>query len=116
MVALFTVLCASVSPGGLRAAAHHGWADYDRSGTVEINGVIVASRYENPHCYARVRVKDEEWVVELAAIPRMRSRGITPEMIKPGTEISMVGHPHKTKAREMKAIRLALDGKKIELR
>ncbi len=95
-------------------AAHHGWADFDRSRRVEFSGVIIASRYANPHCYARVRVGDVEWDVELAAVPRMRNRGVTPEMIRPGTEISMVGHPHRRHAHEMKAVRITLGGRTIE--
>ena len=35
---------------GFSVLAHHGWADFDRTKKVEVNGVIVESKYENPHC------------------------------------------------------------------
>ena len=34
--------------GTFTVLAHHGWADFDRSKKVEVNGVIVESKYENP--------------------------------------------------------------------
>jgi hypothetical protein len=100
---------------GLNVMAHHGWADFDRSKTVELSGVIVESKYQNPHCFVRLSVEQGEWAVELSAVPRMRRNGITAEMIKPGTRITLVGHPHKKRAQEMKATHITLDGKTYEL-
>ena len=100
---------------GLNAMAHHGWADFDRSKKVEISGIIVESKYENPHCFVRVKVEQGEWAVELSAVPRMKRNGITAEMIKPGTRVTLVGHPHKKKAQYMKAIQIIFDGKTFDL-
>ncbi|HJU92854.1 MAG TPA: DUF6152 family protein [Pyrinomonadaceae bacterium] len=100
---------------GLNVMAHHGWADFDRSKKVEISGVIVESKYENPHCFVRLKVEQGEWAVELSAVPRMKRIGITAEMIKPGTRLTLVGHPHKKKAHEMKAISMVRDGKTYDL-
>lgn len=100
---------------GLNVMAHHGWADFDRSKKVQISGVIVESKFENPHCFVRLKVNQGEWAVELSAIPRMNRIGITAEMIKPGTRVTLVGHPHKKKAHEMKAISIVLDGKTYDL-
>jgi hypothetical protein len=99
----------------LNVLAHHGWADFDRSKTVEISGVIVESKYENPHCYVKLKGEQDEWVVELSAVPRMKRNGITAEMIKPGTRITLVGHPHKKKAHEMKAVRMVRGGTTYDL-
>lgn len=33
---------------GLNVMAHHGWADFDRTKTVELSGVIVESKCQNP--------------------------------------------------------------------
>jgi hypothetical protein len=101
-LAIVTIFALSV---GLNVMAHHGWADFDRSKRVEISGIILESKYENPHTFVRVRVEQSEWAVELSAVPRMRRNGITPEMIKPGTRVSLVGHPHKKKPQLMKRFR-----------
>lgn len=100
---------------GSNVIAHHGWAEFDRSRKVEVTGVIVESKYENPHTFARVRTDQGEWAVELSAVPRMKRHAITAEMIKPGTRVTLVGHPHKKKAREMKAIQMVRGGKTYDL-
>ena len=97
------------------AMAHHGWADFDRSKKVEVNGVIVESKYENPHCFVRVKVDQNDWAVELSAVPRMKRNAITAQMIAPGTRVSLVGHPHKNKPRMMKAIQMSVNGKTYDL-
>ena len=111
-LAIVTAFALSV---GLNVMAHHGWADFDRSKKVEISGIIVESKYENPHCFVRLKVEQGEWAVELSAVPRMKRNGITAEMIKPGTRVTLVGHPHKKKAQEMKATHMILDGKTYDL-
>jgi hypothetical protein len=99
----------------LNVTAHHGWADFDRSRRVEISGVVVESKYENPHCFVRLKDERGEWAVELSAVPRMKRNNITPEMIKPGTRLTLTGHPHKKRAREMKAVVMVRDGKTFDL-
>ena len=100
---------------GLNVMAHHGWANFDRSRKVEVSGTIVESKYENPHCFVKLKAEEGEWEIELSAVPLMQRHGITAEMIKTGTRVTIVGHPHKKKAREMKAIRLIFDGKTYDL-
>ena len=68
-LALITVVALNA---GFSVMAHHGWADFDRSKKVEISGIIVESKYENPHCFVRVKVEQGEWAVELSAVPRMK--------------------------------------------
>ena len=75
----------SVAPN---ATAHHGWADFDRSRKVEVTGVIIESKYENPHTFVRVKTDQGDWAVELAAVPRMKRHAISAEMIKPGTRVT----------------------------
>ena len=99
----------------LNVMAHHGWADFDRSKKVEVTGVIVESKYENPHCFVRVRVDQNDWAIELSAVPRMKRHNITAQMITPGTRVTLVGHPHKKKAMVMKAIQMSLNGKTYDL-
>ena len=100
---------------GFTVMAHHGWADFDRSKKVEVNGVIVESKYENPHCFVRVKVDQTDWAVELSAVPRMKRNNVTAQMIAPGTRINLIGHPHKSKARVMKAIQMNVNGKTYDL-
>lgn len=99
----------------LTVMAHHGWADFDRSRKVEVSGQIIESKYENPHAFVKVRSDQGDWAVELSAVPRMKRLNITAAMIKNGIRVTLVGHPHKKRAREMKAIKMVLDGKTFDL-
>jgi hypothetical protein len=56
------------------------------------------------------------WLVVLAPPSRMSNRGLSQEMLKVGTTATVVGYPHREKADEMRAERITIDGKTVELR
>ncbi len=47
---------------------------------------------------------------------RMQNRGLTEEMIKVGTRCTVVGYPSKADPNEMRAERITVAGKTVELR
>lgn len=108
--------------GGLlisTALAHHGWANYDGTKTLNLTGVIRESGYNNPHGYVKLLVEGEQgktWYVVLAPPTRMQGRGLTREMLKEGTTATVVGYPHRKTADEMRAERISINGKTTELR
>jgi hypothetical protein len=108
-IGLLTVVAAPVP-------AHHGWGGYDSNVTLTFTGLIRDSGYEHPHGHLRLEVPGKLWEVVLAPPSRMERRGLTPAMLKPGTTVSVVGYPHKTDANEMRAERITVDGKTVELR
>jgi len=95
---------------------HHGWANYDQEKVLDYTSEIQDPRYENPHSTMKIAHKKKEWLVILAPASRMQSRGISPEMLKEGKKVRVVGYPHKKIDREMRAERIFIDGKKFELR
>jgi len=96
--------------------AHHGWSGYDSSRPLDLTGVIRAAGYEHPHAYLRLEAPEKVWVVVLAPPSRMERRGVTREMLQVGTAARVVGYPHRTQADEMRAERLTINGKTVELR
>jgi hypothetical protein len=99
--------------------AHHGWSSYDASKTLNFTGVIRESGYSNPHGLIRLQVNGENgkvWLVVLAPPSRMSARGLTQAMLVVGTTATVVGYPHRKKADEMRAERITIDGKTVELR
>lgn len=52
----------------------------------------------------------------LAPPSRMGNRGLTQDMLKVGKAVSVEGYVHKTDVTEVRAERIALDGRTIELR
>jgi hypothetical protein len=95
---------------------HHGWADYDQTKVLDYTGTIQESVYENPHATIKFKYKNKVWNVFLAPTTRMQDRGVTPEMIKKGKTIRVVGYPHKEVKDEMRSERIFVDGTKYELR
>jgi hypothetical protein len=97
------------------ATAHHGWSGYHTE-VQKLSGVIEESSYASPHGSIRLRAGDQAWLVVLAPPSRMTNRGLTPEMLKVGTSVSVEGYRHRTEAGEMRAERITVDGKTVELR
>jgi len=115
---LCTALAATLIVSG-DALAHHGWGGYDATRTLNLTGSITESSYTNPHGLIRLKVNDEggkTWLVVLAPPSRMKSRGLSEEMLKVGTTATAVGYPHRDNADEVRAEPITIGGKTIELR
>lgn len=113
------------APGGLAlsllvaagpAAAHHGWSGYDASKVLTLTGVIRESGYEHPHGHLRLEVSGKTWLVILAPPSRMERRGLPASDLAVGRTVTVVGYPHRTEQDEMRAERISVDGKTVELR
>jgi hypothetical protein len=98
------------------ALAHHGWSEYDQSNTLTLEGRIDEMGYEHPHGYVKLVTKDKTWIGVLAPPSRMDNRGLTKEMLKPGTRVTLVGYANRSKPEEMRAERITVAGKTVELR
>lgn len=112
---VLTAAAASLLGISAAATAHHGWSGYHTEAQ-KLTGVIEESTYASPHGSIRLKSGDKEWLVILAPPSRMTNRGLTAEMLKVGTSVSVEGYQHKTEAAEMRAERITVDGKTVELR
>jgi hypothetical protein len=101
---------------GGSAAAHHGWGSYDASKPVTVAGPILTSKYENPHASITVQTSDRVWTVTLAPTSRMTNRGALAELVAVGRNISAYGYPSTATKDEMRAERITVDGKTVEMR
>jgi hypothetical protein len=117
------VLLVGAAPFGIvTASAHHGWSSYDSANTLNLTGSIKESGYEHPHGFVALEVPASTtggakvWRVVLAPPSRMENRGLSREMLKPGTAARVVGYPHRMDAEEMRAERITVAGKTVELR
>ena len=83
--------------------AHHATAlQFDVSTTVKLTGVISKLDWANPHVHLSLEVKSgdgvvELWDVELASPGGVIVTGLSKDLLKPGTTISITGYPAKTK-------------------
>jgi hypothetical protein len=114
-VSLAAAALAVVSGAGA-AAAHHGWSGYDATKELTLAGTIRASGYEHPHGGVQLETPDKTWRVVLAPPSRMENRGLTRQMLAPGTRATVVGYPSRTVPDEMRAERITIGDKTTELR
>jgi hypothetical protein len=104
-----TVACGS-------AFAHHGWGSYEAAKPITVNGTIVTSTYENPHATITVKASDKVWTVTLAPTSRMINRGASKDLVAVGKTVSAYGYVSTVEKDEMRAERITVDGKTVEMR
>jgi len=110
-----TVLCAmALFPAA--ALAHHGWSEYDSAKPLKLSGKIVEAGYEHPHGFVRLEVPGKTWLCVLAPPSRMENRGLAKGALKPGVQAVIEGYPNRSKDEEMRAERITIGGKTVELR
>jgi hypothetical protein len=100
----------------LLAIAHHGWSEYDSTQTLNLTGTIEEAGYEHPHGHIRLKTPTKVWVAVLAPPSRMENRGLTKDMLKVGATATVEGYPNRNKPEEMRAERITVADKTVELR
>ncbi len=111
-----TIVLAAMAALPLAAAAHHGWSEYDSSKLLKLSGKIVEAGYEHPHGYVRLQVPGKTWLCVLAPPSRMENRGLAKDTLKPGVQVTLEGFANRGKPEEMRAERIKVGGKTVELR
>lgn len=106
------VLLLSASP----ALSHHGWGSYDAGKVMKFDAALAEVRYRNPHAEVEVDHQGRRWLVILAPTTRMESRGLPDGALTVGKTITIEGYPRSDGGAEIRAERIAVDGKTIELR
>jgi hypothetical protein len=100
----------------LSVFGHHGWSEYDSSKALRLTGKVVQSGYEHPHGHVRLEAPGKTWSVVLAPPSRMERRGLEKGALKPGAVVTVEGYANRGKPEELRAERISVDGKTIELR
>lgn len=96
--------------------ANQDWGAYDTGQTLILRGPLKEVRYEDPQARVSLDYQGKEWTVVLGPLSRLESRGMTSTDLKPGRPVILVGHPRKDGAPELRAERIVLDGRTLELR
>jgi hypothetical protein len=106
---------AALMPVGV-ASAHHGWGSYDAAGVFTMEGPVEMLSWANPHAHLMLSHEGATWEATLAPLSRMQARGLTEADLAPGTMVSVTGYPSTRHEHEMRAERIAVNGKTVELR
>ena len=117
MARLRILVLSAAATGALAgtAVAHHGWSGYE-SEIQKLSGVIEQSSYTSPHGSIQLKTADKTWEVVLAPPSRMNNRGLTEDMLKVGTTASVEGYKSTSDEKELRAERITVAGKTVELR
>jgi hypothetical protein len=119
---LLGLIAAACATPALPVAAHHSFAVYDMSQSIEFEGIVETVKLRNPHmALTLVQTKPDgtkETVnfVEGAPANMIVRMGLKPEDIAPGKKIKAIGAPRRDQPTEyfLKAIILP-DGKKFSV-
>jgi hypothetical protein len=98
------------------AAAHHGWGSYDSTKLIKLEGPVVALKYQNPHAEIVMNRDGKKWEIVLAPLSRMENRGLKREEIETGKVVTVEGYARKDGTPEIRAERIIVNGKTVELR
>ena len=96
--------------------AHHGWGSYDATQTLTVEAPLAAVHYRNPHVEVEIQHDGRAWNAVLAPVSRMQSRGLPGDALRVGRTVTIVGYPRSDGAAELRAERIVVDGKSVELR
>lgn len=113
MIALIPALALALA---LPALAHHGWGSYDADKLQDFQAELATVAYRNPHAQVEVDRDGERWLVILAPTTRMEARGLPPDALVVGRTIGIQAYPRSDGTRELRAERIVVDGRTIELR
>ena len=100
----------------LQAMAHHGWSEYDQTNLLKFSGAVTQSGYEHPHGFITLSLGERTLTAVLAPPFRMENRGLTPANIAVGAQVVVEGYINRSKPNEIRAERIIVNGKAIELR
>ena len=98
------------------AHAHHGWSSYEPAKVTKFSAHITKVSYENPHGMIFVSHEGVEKEIYLAPPARMMSRGLEKEALTVGKTVTIEAYPSRSAPDELRAERITVDGKVVELR
>jgi len=77
--------------------AHHSFAVYDHSRTVNLKGKVTRWQWSNPHAYLDIDVQEgadvKHYILEVTSINMLQRLGWRSNMIKAGDEVKVVFAP-----------------------
>jgi hypothetical protein len=112
---LATLAAAAVLPAAA-ARAHHGWSGYVAERLTILKGPIRAVRFQNPHCEIDLAAEGKVWRITLAPPFRMNARGVPDGTLQAGQELEIQGYLNRSDQTEIRAERIVLAGRAVEMR
>ncbi|HEX4643461.1 MAG TPA: DUF6152 family protein [Candidatus Acidoferrales bacterium] len=115
MSGVFVAFLATSAP----AFAHHAWHGYDMANVTTIKGTVTQFDWSNPHVWISFEAQDdkgtvEKWTAGGPSPSRMANTGWDKDTLKPGDQISAVGHRIEDGTFSMRLVKVVLaDGREL---
>jgi hypothetical protein len=101
------------------AQAHHSFALFDHSKTIELTGLVKDYQWTNPHVWIELVVPNaqggsDEWPIESASVAVLSRRGWDRNTVKPGDKITVTVNPLRDGTRGGSLVNIRLpDGRSL---
>ena len=121
--ALITItLGASIVAAAPAALAHHSFAAYDRTKTLNLKGTVKSFQWTNPHCVIWVLLEPQgggepqEWSIETTSPGVLTRSGWTRHSLNPGDKVSVEFSPLRDGSRGggLNSVTLLATGQKLQ--
>jgi hypothetical protein len=101
------------------AFAHHAWHGYDMANVTSVKGTVTQFDWGNPHVWISLEVTGEKGTIEKWAAggpspSRMASTGWDKDTLKPGDQITAIGHRIEDGTYSLRLVKVVLsDGREL---
>jgi hypothetical protein len=101
------------------AFAHHAWHGYDMANLTTVKGTVTQFDWGNPHVWISLEAKDdkanvEKWAAGGPSPSRMANTGWDKDTLKPGDQITAVGHRIADGTNSLRLVKVVLsDGREL---
>jgi Family of unknown function (DUF6152) len=89
----------AVAMYAIPAVAHHSFAMFDATATVNLDGKVKEFQWTNPHAWIMLTVnkdgQDQQWAIEMNGPAGLARLGWRPKTLTPGMPVKMTIHPLK---------------------
>ena len=100
-------------------SAHHSWTGYDMANLTTVKGTVTEFDWGNPHMWINFEVTDDKgnvqkWSAGGPSPNRLANTGWDKNTLKPGDQITFVGHRSADGAYSMRLEKIVLpDGREL---
>jgi Family of unknown function (DUF6152) len=101
--------------------AHHSFsAEFDRNKRVSLTGIITSVKWQNPHVYFYIDVKDKDtskvtnYGIELGSPNGVLGNGLSRDILKVGMVVSLDGSMAKDGSNKLNGSNITVGGKRYD--
>ena len=101
--------------------AHHSFsAEFDRNKRVSLTGIITSVKWQNPHVYFYIDVKDKDtskvtnYGIELGSPNGVLGNGLSRDILKVGMVVSQDGSMAKDGSNKLNGSNITVNGKRYD--